>query len=487
MDDATAIAEKIGVGTLTATQAAAEAIERVERLNPLINAVVTPLFDSAMERAGRLDEQQQQGASLGMLHGVPVLVKDLFDPLAGVRNTMGCRALRDNVASATAIHLQRLIDAGAVIIGKTNTPEFGHKGLTDNRLFGPTSCPFDVSRNAGGSSGGSAAAVAAGMVPIAQGSDAGGSVRIPAAWCGVVGYKPSYGVIANGGGWNVFASHTPMVHVGPLSTTVRDAALVARAMAGPSGDDPFSLPRGAVSLAPAAEPRLREIRVRYSADFGGFAVAPAVRKLVDSAVEAVRSAGIFVEDSTMKWTCTPEEITRLWRRQVGLAYADMFRSMSSETDWLLTHGDEIPDEIHEMVAMARAQSALDLRSDETLRTTIYRDLQQEFETCDLLITPTVGEVPVANSDNGCTLGPSEIGGQPTEPTIGWCLTHPVNETGHPAISLPAGVTSEGLPAGLQIIGRRYADDHVLALAEAFEQIRPWLPALLDMRNRLAEN
>ncbi|MCA9242087.1 MAG: amidase, partial [Planctomycetales bacterium] len=250
--DALEMATRIREGAITACQATQSAIACIERLNPKINAVVTPLFDAAQQRADELDRLAAQAHFCGPLHGVPVLIKDLFDPLAGVRNTFGCVATRDFVPDVTAVHVQRLLDAGAIVVGKTNTPEFGHKGLTDNRLFGPTCCPFDLSRNAGGSSGGSAAAVAVGMVPLAQGSDAGGSIRIPAAWCGVVGFKPSYGRIPNGGGWNAFGSHTPFVHTGPLTRTVRDAALAASVMFGPNDDDPFSLPATGEDLLQAA-------------------------------------------------------------------------------------------------------------------------------------------------------------------------------------------------------------------------------------------
>ncbi len=219
-------------------------IERIERLNPAVNAVVTTTFDLALEAAERADKLASAGNWLGPLHGVPILIKDLYDFRSGIRNTFGCPAMVDFVPDQTVAYIDRLEDAGAIILGKTNTPEFGHKGTTDNRLFGPTRCPFDLSRNAGGSSGGSAAAVAVGMVPLAQGSDAGGSIRIPAAWCGVVGFKPSYGRVPNTGAPNAFFSHTPFVHAGPLARTVRDAALMAQVMSGPHADDPFSLPDG---------------------------------------------------------------------------------------------------------------------------------------------------------------------------------------------------------------------------------------------------
>ena len=195
--DATELARQLRERDVSADEVVCASIVRIERLNPAVNAVVTTTFDLALEAAERADKLASAGNWLGPLHGVPILIKDLYDFRAGIRNTFGCPAMVDFVPDQTVAYIDRLEGAGAIILGKTNTPEFGHKGTTDNRLFGPTRCPFDLSRNAGGSSGGSAAAVAVGMVPLAQGSDAGGSIRIPAAWCGVVGFKPSYGRVPN--------------------------------------------------------------------------------------------------------------------------------------------------------------------------------------------------------------------------------------------------------------------------------------------------
>ena len=214
--DATSLRDLIVRREASVEEVVGAAIERAEQVNASLNAIVTPLYERALAAARSADADLAAGRPTGLLHGVPIVIKDLFDFQAGVRNTFGCRAMADFVPTETSAHIARLVDAGAIVIGKTNTPEFGHKGVTDNRLFGPTSTPFDLSRNAGGSSGGSAAAVAAGIVPLAQGSDAGGSVRIPAAWCGVVGFKATFGRIANTGGSNAFACHSPFVHAGPL-------------------------------------------------------------------------------------------------------------------------------------------------------------------------------------------------------------------------------------------------------------------------------
>ncbi|MCA9189166.1 MAG: amidase, partial [Planctomycetales bacterium] len=240
--DAVSLSSWLRSGRCSALELTHAAIDRIEQTNGVLNAVVTKAYDAAIAAAKKADDAAGSGQWLGPLHGIPILIKDLFDFRQGIRNTFGCRATKEFVPDTTMTHIARLEEAGAVIVGKTNTPEFGHKGITDNLLFGPTATPFDHSRNAGGSSGGSAAAVAAGMVPLAQGSDAGGSIRIPAAWCGVLGVKLSFGRVPNTGSVNAFGSGAPFVHAGPLARTVRDAALMAQIMAGPHSGDPLSVP-----------------------------------------------------------------------------------------------------------------------------------------------------------------------------------------------------------------------------------------------------
>lgn len=452
-------------------------IDRIERLNPVINAVVTTTFDEALAAAKDADRLAASGRWLGPLHGVPILIKDLFDFKAGTRNTFGCRAMADFVPQQTCGYVERLEAAGAIVLGKTNTPEFGHKGTTDNRLFGPTSTPFDVTKNAGGSSGGSAAAVAVGMVPIAQGSDAGGSIRIPAAWCGVVGFKPSFGRVPITGP-NAFSMHTPFVHAGPLTRTVRDAALMAQVMSGPHWDDPFSLPDDGMNLIAAVDADPGRLRLAYSRDLGVFAVEPAVASVVDECVAALRDSRLTVDEIELKLPLDQMELAQLWCREVAVMYVELFDSLaSSGRDLLTDFREDIPEPIHRMVDQGRRSSVLDLRHDDALRTTIWRTLQTVFHEYDVLLTPTLGTSPVPNAADGGTLGPATVCGRPVERCIGWCLTHPFNFTGHPAASVPAGLSAQGLPVGLQIVGRRFGDAQVISLCRQMEQIRPWLETL----------
>jgi amidase/aspartyl-tRNA(Asn)/glutamyl-tRNA(Gln) amidotransferase subunit A len=476
--DATELARQIRRRTLSAVETVRGAIERIERLNPALNAVVTTAFEEALVAADDADRLAAKNQWLGPLHGVPILIKDLFDFRAGMRNTFGCRATAGFVPDQTMAHVARLEAAGAIILGKTNTPEFGHKGTTDNRLFGPTRCPFDLARNAGGSSGGSAAAVATGMVPLAQGSDAGGSVRIPAAWCGVVGFKPTFGRIPNTGAPNAFFSHTPFVHAGPLARTVRDAALMAQVMSGPHDDDPFSLPDDGMDLAAALNQEPHDLRLAYSRDLGVFAVEPAVAAAVVECVGVLHESGLRIEEASIHLPLNQDELAALWIREVAVIYLEMFDAMAAGgLDLLANCAEDIPEQIHSMVELARRITALDIRRDEMLRTTIWHAVQQIFATYDAVLTPTVGALPVPNAEDGNTLGPAAVNGRPVERCIGWCLTHPFNFTGHPAASVPAGLTPGGLPVGLQIVGRRFRDKDVISIMRHVEKVCPWLLAL----------
>lgn len=486
MEDATELARRIRAGELTAVEATRDAIDRIERLNPLVNAVVTPLFDDAIAQARSADRRGRSGDWAGPLHGVPVLMKDLFDYKAGVRTSFGCRATQDFVPTESSVAIRRLEAAGAIVLGKTNTPEFGHKGITDNTLFGPTSTPFDLSRNAGGSSGGSAAAVAAGMTPVAQGSDAGGSVRIPAAWCGVVGFKPTYGRVPNSNSSNAFAGNAPYVHVGTLSATVRDAALMANVMSGPDLCDPDCFP-AAGDLGPPDVDMSRRVRVAYSADMGVFAVDKPVAQTVRECVDALERSGMRVDVVDWRLPLGQDELASLWIRQVGLLYLEMFDAFaSSGSDLLRDSAADIPAPIHRMVEQARRMSAMDARRDNQLRTLVWQSVQQVLEEHDVLVTPTLSALPEVNSDDGRTLGPESVDGHAVERLIGWCLTHPFNFTGHPAASAPAGLSECGLPVGMQVVGRKFEDQTVLDVCGAIESTRPWCGELSDMRRRLAE-
>ncbi|MCS7255191.1 MAG: amidase family protein [Thermomicrobium sp.] len=449
-------------------------IARIERRNPSLNAFVYFGFDEARQRARDAERALLRGDALGPLHGVPTAIKDLFDFKPGWKSTFGgIRALRDYVVEGYCAFAERIERAGAIILGKTNSPVMGFRGTCDNYLFGPSRNPFDLRRNTGGSSGGSAAAVADGLVPFAEGTDGGGSIRIPASWCGVYGFKASFGRVPFVTRPNAFAGDTPFLFEGPMTRTVEDAALVLTALAGYDPRDPFSLDEQVDFLA-AIRRSIRGWRIAYSPNFDVFPVEPEVAAVVSQAVRAFEDAGAIVEEIRIGITRHQRELSDLWCRlimPVNLLTLDGFAAQG--IDLLGEYRDDLPPQYLEWVERTRSLTALDFYRDQCMRTEVYDAMQRIFERYDLLVTPTLACLPVENTDDGNTVGPSSVAGEPVDPLIGWCLTYPVNFTGHPAASIPAGLSASGLPIGMQIIGRRYADADVLAASATFERLRPW--------------
>ncbi len=471
---ATELALAVGARRLSPVEIVRGYLDAIERRNPSINAYVTVLADSALEAAQAAERAVMRGDALGPLHGVPFALKDLFETKAGVRTTYGSLPLRDHVAAATSTPVARLEAAGAIALGKTNTPEFGYKGTTDNRLFGPTSTPFAPGKNAGGSSGGSAAAVAAGLAPLGEGSDGGGSIRIPAAMCGVYGFKATFGRVPVAARPDAFLLHTPYAHSGPLTRSVEDAALMLRVMAGPDPRDPLSLPELHDDLEAATRAPVAGMRVAYSPDFGGFPVEPRVRAVVERALGALEELGMHVEVVDFAWTRPHQELADMWTRTSAVRARESAVSMQrAGIDLLGALAEELDPDYRHKLERAKAVSAVEYRLDDVLRTEVYDTLQDVFDDHDLVVTPTLCVAGIDNAADGTTRGPDEVEGQRVDPFIGWCLTYPINFTGHPAASLPAGTTPEGLPVGMQLIGRRFEDARVLAASAAFERARPW--------------
>jgi Asp-tRNA(Asn)/Glu-tRNA(Gln) amidotransferase A subunit family amidase len=393
-------------------------LDRIAALNPSINAYCTLAAEVSI----------LSGEPLGPLHGVPVSVKDLIFTRR-LLTTAGSRLLADHVPEEDAVAVERLRGAGAIIVGKTNTPEFGFKGVTDNPLFGVTRNPWDLSRTPGGSSGGAGAAVAAGLGPLALGSDGGGSIRIPASFCGIYGLKPSFGRVPSGPGlpgWETLS------HTGPLTRTVRDAALMLDVLAGPDDRDRHSLPApaGPPFLA-ACDDGIAGFSVAWSADLGHGHVDPEIADLCADAAVRFEALGCHVEVVVPTW--------------------------------------EDPEPIFRTLAAGEAYAAYRDRLESGERLEFWGEVQRFLARFDLLITPTVAVAPFALD----ALPIREIAGTAVSP-LGWTpFTYPFNLTGQPAASVPAGFTAAGLPVGLQIVGRRHADRTVLAASAAWEAAAPW--------------
>ncbi|MDB5775493.1 MAG: glutamyl-tRNA(Gln) amidotransferase subunit [Herbaspirillum sp.] len=455
----------------------AAAIERIERRNPSLNALIYTDFEQATQRARALETQIMKGVDPGPLAGVPTAMKDLFDFKPGWPSTFGgVPALKDFIPDFASIYPERIEAAGAILLGKTNSPLLGFRGTTDNPLFGPTRNPFNMSKNSGGSSGGSAAAVADGILPLAGASDAGGSIRIPASSCGVYGFQPSFGRVPMVSRPNAFGAISPFKYAGTVTRTVADAALALGALAGYHPGDPFCV-NDTVDFAAAAGRSVRGMKIGFSPDFGGFPVQPEVAALVARAVLAFEEAGATVVPVKIDLPCPHGELTELWCRMICVgtnAVLDGFQRQG--IDLLRDHRADLPDAMVEWIERAGRLTVAELNRDQAIRSQVYDALQAAFAQVDLLVTPTLACLPVDNhAVRGNTVGPSSINGEPVDPHIGWCMTYFTNMSGHPAASIPAGMHA-GLPVGMQLIGRRLADADVIAASAAFERVRPWRDA-----------
>jgi amidase/aspartyl-tRNA(Asn)/glutamyl-tRNA(Gln) amidotransferase subunit A len=449
-------------------------IARIEARNPSLNALVYFGYDDARQRAKVAEQAIMTGAALGPLHGVPTAIKDLFDFKPGWVSTFGgIRALKDYRVDFYCTYAERMERAGAIIIGKTNSPVMGFRGTCDNYLFGPSHNPFNLAKNTGGSSGGSAAAVADGLLPLAEGTDGGGSIRIPASWCGVYGYKASFGRVPFISRPNAFSGDTPFLFEGPLTRTVEDAAVAMTALAGYDARDPLSLDEQIDFLA-ATRRSIKGWKIAYSPDFDVFPMDQRVTDSVGTAVRAFEEAGAHVEEVRVGIQRHQRELSDLWCRLImptNIATLEGFKRQG--LDLLRDHRDDFPPQYLAWVDHGYGMSALDFYQDQALRTEVYDAIQGVLAQYDLLVTPTLACLPVDNTTDGNTMGPTEINGEQVDPLIGWCLTYFINFSGHPAASIPAGLTADRLPVGMQLIGRRYADGDVLAASATFERLRPW--------------
>ena len=453
---ATWLADQIRQGDLSATAAVDAYLDRIDAKNGELNAYITVIDESAREAARKADAAVDRGEPLGVLHGVPIALKDLGAMKAGVRHTFGSKVFADYQASRTAVIVKRLEAAGAIALDKTNTPELGHAGVTTNKLVGSTASPVDRSLNAGGSSGGSTAAVGARMTALATGSDAGGSIRIPAACCGIFGMKPSFGLVPNDSRPNGFGAKRHHTACGPLSRTVEDGALMLDVLAGPHSGDPGSVPVD-IDFRSAVGRPISDYTIAYSPALDVFDVEPAVQKAIEDALPAFEAAGATVEEIEIGHDCPMAELSEAVEITFTTAMAGAVETMATSTGVdLRAHPDEVSQSLLAMVEAGQEHTVGDLERSGVVRTRLYDAVQSVFESADILVTPT--------------LACSEFAREAASDAVGWgdVLTWPFNVTGHPAASVPVGLTTEGRPVGLQVVGRRYGDETVLAASAALE-------------------
>jgi amidase/aspartyl-tRNA(Asn)/glutamyl-tRNA(Gln) amidotransferase subunit A len=473
---ATDLAARIRQGDLSPVELMDAVIARIEERNPSLNAFVFTAFDEAREQAKQAEAAVASREQLGPLHGVPTALKDLFDFKPGWPATFGgIRALQDFSVPAHCTYAERMQAAGAILVGKTNSPVMGFRGTCDNYLFGPTRNPFDLTKNTGGSSGGSAAAVADGLLPLSEGTDGGGSIRIPAAWCNLYGFQASYGRVPSIARPSAFGSINPFLYEGALTRNVQDAALALDVLSGYDDRDPFAQ-EGTTDFAAATGRSIEGWRIAYSPDFGVYPVDRRVAEVVERAVLAFEEAGATVEQVDIDIPYDQRELSDLWARLILPLNIEGIEGLKAAgIDLMGEHRGDLPPEYLHWIDKGYRLTALDVMRDQQMRTAVYDQIQQVMRSHQLLVTPTLATLPVDNARDGNTLGPSSVEGVEVDPLLGWCMTYFTNFTGHPAASIPAGDVG-GLPVGMQVIGRRFGDADVLAASAAYERIRPWQDA-----------
>jgi aspartyl-tRNA(Asn)/glutamyl-tRNA(Gln) amidotransferase subunit A len=470
--NAVTLAKKIKAKELSPTEAVEAVLTRMDKLEPLLHAFCTPTPDLARQQAKQVEKAILAGDPVGPLAGVPIGIKDLVCT-AGIRTVSGSAAYENFVPDEDDVVVERLKEAGAIIIGKTNVPEFGYSGVGHNPVFETTRNPWNLERTSGGSSAGSGAAVAAGMGPFAIGSDGGGSVRIPSAHCGIYGIKAAMGRVPLYPGtkderYPGVSSWESLEHIGPMSRTVADSALMLSVIgSGPDSRDRYSLPKPEFDWLGCLEGGVKGLRVAYSPDWGYAAVDPEVRRVVGEAVKVFeRDLGCKVEEAHPGFE---DPYPAFWGLVAMESDLKGLRAMVAE------HGHRMTPHLVDFIM--RPWTAEDFTDAIMVRKAVNNKMWRFMQRYDLLLTPTLAVPPFALH----TQGPEKIDGQIVPPFKWLAFTFPFNMTGQPAATVPAGFTKDGLPVGMQIIGRHLDDPTVLRASAAFETARPWAekwPALL---------
>jgi Asp-tRNA(Asn)/Glu-tRNA(Gln) amidotransferase A subunit family amidase len=454
---AAVLAERIRRKQLSPVELMKNALARIEEVNPKLNCFAFIYPEEALELARRAEQAVMKGAALGSLHGVPLAIKDLT-PTKGKRTTLGSYAFEHNVPDRDATIVTRLTkEAGGIMVGKTTTPEFAYSSYTESPLWGITRNPWNPGRTPGGSSGGSGAAVATGCVPLAEGTDMGGSVRIPAAWCGIVGLKPSLGRIP----MDILPScFDDISHFGPLARTIDDARLFLDAAQGPHDADILSNATR-LDLAKPVDGSIRGMKFALNIDLSCYYVHPEVAQLVRAAAAALKDAGATVEEVVLDWPRRYNDMwAELWAVFMSAYFGEKLEKYRSKMD----------PRVVKLIERGNAMPATHYKRIEIERTEQWNRFRPIIERYDAFLCPTMAipAPPVGGDDNDFYADRSDGLYHGTDMTALFNNLSPL-----PCLSVPAGWTSEGLPVGLQIVARRYRDDTALRIGRALELGRPW--------------
>ncbi|MEO2036813.1 MAG: amidase [Planctomycetaceae bacterium] len=449
---ATEMARRIRSKEVSCLEVMQAHLAQIERVNPTVNAIITLVAESALDQARKADEDLAQRRSIGPLHGLPVAHKDLV-PTRGIRTTYGSPVYADHIPTQDGLIIERLRKAGAITVGKTNVPEFGAGSQTFNEVFGATLNPYDTSKTCGGSSGGAAVALACGMIPIADGSDTGGSLRNPANFCNVVGFRTSPGRVPV---WPSDAAWFPISVQGPMARTVEDTALLLSTMAGPDRRSPIALTDPGEMFQRSLVRDFSGVRIAWSRNLGKLPVDPRVTNVLEARRTVFGSLGCHVADDEPDFSDADEafKVWRAWRMELKFA------------ELLNTQKDQIKDTVIWNVEKGMELTGPQIGRAELKRTQLYHRVREFIERYEYLVLP-VNQVPPFDVEQPYV---TEIAGTKMETYIDWMKScYYITVTGLPAISVPAGFTDEGLPVGVQIVGRHQDEFGVLQLAHAFEQ------------------
>ena len=449
---ATELVRRIRARELSAVEVMEAHLAQIDRVNPKVNAIVTLLGDHAMAEATACDEALARGDKVGPLHGLPIAHKDLV-LTKGIRTTYGSPLFKDFVPDQDALIVERLKKAGAVTVGKTNTPEFGAGSQTYNEVFGETLNPYDTTKTCGGSSGGAAVALACGMIPIADGSDTGGSLRNPANFCNVVGFRASPGRVPV---WPNRVSWSPTSVQGPMARTVQDTALLLSAIAGPDPRSPISIAEPGERFQQPLDRDFKGVRLAWGRDLGGLPVDRRVTEAIDSQRGVFETLGCILEDQEPDFQDADRvfKIFRGWAREI------------THGETLKAHRDQLKETMVWDIEQGVKLSGPEVGWAEAKRTEIFHRIRRFMETYEFMVFP-VSQVPPFDVKQRYV---TEVEGVKMDAFIDWMKScYYITVTGHPAISVPCGFTPEGLPVGVQIVGRYRDDFGVLQLAHAFEQ------------------